>query len=306
MASCVQAVLLFLCNIILSTTSQSDVCIWNRAETSTTHINGLYAFNSNNGGASYYEKIDTECADNTVFLYLANNTWHIGETLESTTDYIAICNDTYVEHPTDCGSNWAFVPSGALDLSIQVYDNECPNLEECAEIFLTYSSINGCDECCGSYAYSSNNTDNVYVQKSIHLNSNIFLYFSSSDFRWMCSALSDDIKTGGKCQNLTTSSSVISHQLEPGWSSMEVLQWRQISWSSASNQTAYIQCRSAAPTATPSASPTTTEPTYVPTLQPIVTSSSIRSTTETTETSGKHSKTNVFLLILYIAIWLMI
>ena len=85
--------------------SQSDLCVWDRTNENSTHINGQYIYNANGDGYAFYEKIDAECANNTQYVYKEPNIWRIGPIFGSTTDYTATCADA-INHdsPEDCQS----------------------------------------------------------------------------------------------------------------------------------------------------------------------------------------------------------
>ena len=69
-------VILALCLIIFVNSSDNvDYCIWGRTQDATTYVNGLYKYTANPGSLAYYEKIDTNCPSNHLFLYQASGKW---------------------------------------------------------------------------------------------------------------------------------------------------------------------------------------------------------------------------------------
>ena len=87
-------------------TAESDVCIWQRTDASTTYINGLYTYIENGNNAAYYAKLDENCEANNLYIYPTSQKWHIGPTLGDQSDYIAICLISSVDNPAECGDNW--------------------------------------------------------------------------------------------------------------------------------------------------------------------------------------------------------
>ncbi len=103
---------------IMFAQTQQDICIWQRKEQSTTYVNGLYTWNSNPQG--HFEKIDSFCPANTLYMYRTASKWRIGDTLNDANSYIAICDTTSnINNPSDCDVPWT-----VMHIFLHSYQNQ--------------------------------------------------------------------------------------------------------------------------------------------------------------------------------------
>ena len=81
---------------------QSDVCIWGRTDETTTFLNGLYVYTVTQTDYVYYAKVDPNCDDNTLYLYVKAGKWSIGQTVDGSTLIASCSSDTHSADPADC------------------------------------------------------------------------------------------------------------------------------------------------------------------------------------------------------------
>lgn len=140
--------------------------------------------------------------------------------------------------------------------------DSCPDITEvCPELFVTYYSVQDSDSCDGTFEILSTEYGggpNIYYSQKT--SGSIYLYFSVSDFRWICSSsLEETSAISGQClTNLSDSEYIEAYSLEPGWDDFTFIkQWNDMPWSSGGkNNTVYINCASGSPTESPTPSPT--------------------------------------------------
>ena len=148
---------------------------------------------------------------------------------------------------------------------MSVYVDSCPSLDECDEIVAHYWSLETqTDDCTGPFErwipddyYTMTNPqlfDNCFYAPRIV--GNTYLFFSTFDFRWICSTTIDDVTNGGKCRDYNTSTSIINYQLDPQWQKFkEIRSINDYSWSFTDEELILIECSSASPTKSPTPSP---------------------------------------------------
>ena len=117
------------------------------------------------------------------------------------------------------------------------------------------------DDCTGPFSrYTGEDMvnqlyDNVFYARRII--GATYLFFSPTDFRWICSNTIQDLLNGGQCRGDFNSETIINYQIDPQWTKFKVIKSvNDYSWSFTKNATILIECISSSPTREPTPAPT--------------------------------------------------
>eukprot|EP01084_Bolivina_argentea_P195679 335627_1 len=277
---CIATVLGILANMgILSArrnNPQSNVCVWNAINES--YLNGLYlptGKTSQSNHPIYSLQIDSSCnTANTMYLFNSiDQIWSISSLEDNTSSiqYIkAICASNVAHTLDECVSLWQMPPgSPQKDVTVSTA-SKCPETK-CTELIMSYDVFLPNEPCVGTFQ-KDKQLPNLY-QKG---NSNIYLYFNPSLFRWICGDI-NMIKQ--QCIELNK---LLGYDIIQSWYNINSFtngDKTMIQWSNAYNAT--LSCvspnthkptrsPSMYPTLNPSSSPTTVSkpPTNTPTMSP--------------------------------------
>eukprot|EP01084_Bolivina_argentea_P261732 442437_1 len=252
--------------------TNTSICIWNSTDSSL--VNGLYSsYNkiSQSGYPMYSMDMEEGCNVGDK-LYLFNSiasAWTISSAEDniSSIEIRGVCA-LNTENLTKCVGKW-MIPVGQLQKEVSAaVAKKCPQIT-CSRLDMIYDQYLPQERCSGPLLHNQNSKLPNLYQKGI---SNVYLYFNTHLFRWICGDI--NIITQ-QCINVSLDTDgIYGYAMKQSWFNANSLldnDKMTMEWSNTYNLSISCSSPTASPTKSPSKSPSkspTKSPTPSPTNSP--------------------------------------